>query len=235
MQAPKIKKIGIMQPYLFPHLAYFQLMGAVDEYVIYDDVKFIKGGWINRNNIAVGAQKVMFTIQLKNASSNKAIKEIYISDSFEKFLKTISMAYVKAPYFKDALSLLEKIILYENRELSKFTANSFEVLAKYMGIRTNFIFSSDLQKDNSLRGQSKVIAICNELNADVYVNAIGGQELYDDKAFKSNGIKLTFLKSDNLEYKQLKKEFIPGLSIIDVLMFNSPTEIRKMLNAYELI
>ncbi len=227
--------IGIMQPYLFPYIGYFQAIKAADKYVIYDDVQYIKGGWINRNNILIGRQKTLFTISLKDASANKLINEIEISDDFEKFLKTLSMAYSKAPYKDQVLALLRDICAHSDKNLARFTGNSLIKIAKYLGMDTEFIYSSDLRKDNNLRAQDKVLAICEELGADKYINAIGGQELYSKDDFRAHGITLNFIKSLPISYKQFNSEFVPGLSIIDVMMFNTPEEVNVLLNNYELV
>ena len=227
--------IGIMQPYFMPYIGYWQLMAAVDTYVIYDDVNYIKKGWINRNNILVNNDKQMFTISLNGASQNKLINEITIADDFTKLRKTIHMAYHKAPYYNDVMALLDKIFSYQPSNLADFIANSIKSVCKYLDIQTKIIMSSDIEKDNSLKGQEKILEICKLLNADTYYNAIGGRELYDKSVFEKENIKLRFLKSDIPEYPQYKNDFVSGLSIIDVLMFNNPAEIKKMLNAYTLL
>lgn len=225
-----------MQPYLFPYIGYFQLINATDKHVIYDDVQYIKGGWINRNNILVGHNKTLFTISLDGgASPNKLINEIYIKDDFKKFLKTISMVYSRAPYKEPVYNLISKICAYEDKNLARFIGNSLQLIANYLGIQTQFIYSSSLLKDNQQKAQDKVIAICEELKADVYINAIGGQELYSTDTFKSHNIDLKFIKSLPVQYKQFKGEFVPSLSIIDVMMFNSPEDIERMMDHYELI
>lgn len=230
-----MKKLAIMQPYFMPHLGYFQLMDAVDEYVIYDDVQFIKGGWINRNNILISGRKSLFTIMLEGASPNKLINEIIIKDDFRKFKKSIEITYAKAPYREAVINLLGRICSYEDKNLSRFIGNSFKELALYLGIETRLTYSSRLRKDSSLRGQDKVISICKELGAQTYINSIGGVELYSKENFLSEGIELMFLKSLPVRYHQLGYDFVPGLSIIDVMMFNSRGEIAKMLRNYELV
>lgn len=224
-----------MQPYLFPYIGYFQAMKAVDEYVIYDDVNYIKGGWINRNNILIGGSKVLFTITLTDSSPNKAINEISIKDDFLKFQKTIGMAYAKAPYYREVVELLSRICSFNDKALHKFIGNSFKEILDYLNIDTKLIYSSDLNKDNTLKAQEKVLAICKELKADVYINAIGGQSLYSKEDFLAQGVELKFIKTVEVPYKQIKKEFIGGLSILDVLMFNSPERVCEMLESYELI
>jgi hypothetical protein len=227
--------LGIMQPYFMPYIGYWQLMAAVDTYVIYDDVNYIKKGWINRNNILVNNDKQMFTISLNGASQNKLINEITIADDFTKLRKTIHMAYHKAPYYNDVMALLDKIFSYQSNNLADFIANSIKHVCQYLGIQTKIIMSSDIDKDNTLKGQDKILEICKLLDADTYYNAIGGQELYDKSVFEKENIKLCFLKSDIPEYSQYKNAFVPGLSIIDVLMFNSPIEVKQMLTNYKLI
>jgi hypothetical protein len=228
-------KLGIMQPYFMPYIGYWQLMAAVDTYVIYDDVNYIKKGWINRNNILVNNDKQMFTISLNGASQNKLINEITIADDFTKLRKTIHMAYHRAPYYNDVMALLDKIFSYQSSNLADFIANSIELVCQYLDIQTKIIMSSDIEKDNSLKGQDKILEICKLLNADTYYNAIGGQELYDKSVFEKENIKLCFLKSDIPEYSQYKNAFVPGLSIIDVLMFNNPMQVNKMLIDYILV
>lgn len=227
--------VGIMQPYLFPYIGYFQLIHAVDQFVIYDDVNHIVRGWINRNNILVNGEKQLFSISLLGASSNKRINEIDILDDFEKFEKTMALAYAKAPHKEQVLALIADICSYPGRNLAQFIGNSLKKITDYLGIETEFLYSSSLKKDNSLRGQDKIIAICKERRASTYINAIGGMELYDKAAFETSGIELKFIKSLPITYKQFDNEFVPNLSIIDVMMFNSPEEIRTMLANYELI
>jgi len=228
-------KIGIMQPYFMPYIGYFQLMGAVDKYVVYDDVNYIKGGWASRNNILINGEKKMFTIVLKGASPNKRFNEIEIGDDFHKLMRTLEMNYSKASHFQDIMNLLHIIISYSERQLAKFLANSYKEILKYLNIQTEIIISSDLQKNDLLKGKDKVIHICKLLGADTYYNAIGGQELYDKNEFEENGIQIKFLKTSIIQYPQLAKNFIPGLSIIDVLMNNSIENANNLLNKYNLI
>ncbi|WP_321438074.1 WbqC family protein [uncultured Bacteroides sp.] len=228
-------KLGAMQPYFLPYIGYFQLIKAVDKYVICDDVNYIKNGWINRNNILVNHEKKLFTIKLKKSSQNKLINEIEIEDDFRSWLKTIQVNYAKAPYFRDVVSLLENMVSYENRSLSDFIINSLKEILSYLHIDTPLLISSQLKKNCSFKGKDKVINMCDILGADVYINAIGGQKLYDKEEFASHGIDLRFINSEIVPYKQLKNEFIPCMSILDVMMFNSVEEVNSMLDKYKLI
>ena len=171
--------LGIMQPYFMPYIGYFQLMKAVDRYVVYDDVNYIKRGWVNRNNILVNGEKRMFTITLKKASQNKLFNEIVIGDDFEKLMKMLRMNYSKAINFDETMTLMERIISFPDKQLAVFVANSFQEILKYLSIDTELLMSSSIIKDNSLRGKDKIMHICKILGTDVYYNAIGGRNLYD--------------------------------------------------------
>ena len=227
--------LGIMQPYFMPYIGYWQLMAAVDTYVVYDDVNYIKGGWVARNNILLNGQKHMFTITLNGASPNKLFNEITIKDDFKKFSRLIESAYRKAPYYAEVSALLNKIYNYGDKSLGAFMMNSFQVVLDYLEIDTKLILSSTIEKDNSLRGKDKVKHICHLLGADTYYNAIGGQELYDKNDFKADGVDLYFVQTNLTPYAQLGNEFVPGMSMIDVLMFNSPIEVKQLLTNYKLI
>lgn len=228
-------KLGIMQPYFLPYIGYWQLINAVDTYVIYDDVNFIKGGWINRNKILLEGKEFMFNLLLNGASPNKLICEVFVVENQSKLIKTIECAYKKAPCFDQIFPLIKNIIEYENKNLARFIGNSIIQIAGYLNLKTKFIYSSEIEKNSSLRAQEKIIHICEILGAKYYYNAIGGMELYNTMDFEKKGIELKFLKTNLVEYKQFNNEFIPYLSILDVIMFNSPTEINKMLDNYELI
>ena len=227
-------KVGIMQPYFMPYIGYWQLINAVDKYVVYDDVNYIKKGWINRNNILVNGEGKLFTASLKETSQNKLINEIDICDDFSKLLKTLHFSYSKAPYYHTVAELMQKICAFPNKNLAAFLYNSIREVCNYLSIDTEIVLSSDIEKDNSLKGQDKILYICKQLDATEYYNAIGGKELYDEVSFTANNIKLSFLRTEFKEYSQFEHPFIKGLSIIDMLMFNSVEEMQKHLNYYVL-
>lgn len=237
-------KIGGMQPYFLPYIGYWQLMNSVDKFLVDDDLQFMKAGWINRNRILLEGRALFITIPLKNGSNSSfyslKIRERFISDRYfdedaDKFLRKIRAAYLKAPYFNKAMPIIEKCFLFKEKNLSRFIFNSIKIISEYLEITSEIIFSPQIEIDHSLKGQERVIEICKNFSATSYINSFGGLELYDSKSFESNGIELKFLKSKTNEYKQLDNEFIPNLSIIDVMMFNSKDDIKKMLDMYELI
>ncbi|MCE8777537.1 MULTISPECIES: WbqC family protein [Bacteroides] len=228
-------KLGIMQPYFMPYIGYFQLMKAVDKYVVYDDVNYIKGGWANRNHILINGEKEMFTVTLQKASQNKLFNEIVIGDDFKKLMKTLQMNYSRAINFDQTMVLMERIISFPNKQLAVFIANSFREILSYLSVETEILMSSEIPKDNSLRGKDKIIQICEILGADTYYNAVGGKNLYDQEEFREHGITLNFVDSLPQVYSQLHtREFVSGLSMIDVLMNNTKDKVNSLLESYQI-
>lgn len=233
-----MKKLAIVQPYLFPYIGYFQLINAVDKFVVYDDVAFIKQGWINRNNILVNGSPFLFTIPIRNISSYSLIRETEVSydiDWKSKLFKTIQESYRKAPYFKTGFQIIENTFANDEQYISKIAIKSILEIVKYLGLQTDLKESSTSYLNSELSSQERVIDICKKELASQYINPIGGKELYSKDVFRSQGIQLNFIKTQPVKYKQFKNSFISSLSIIDILMFNSPAEINTMLQAYELL
>ena len=227
-----------MQPYFFPYIGYWQLIHAVDRFVVYDDVNYIKGGWINRNRLLINGEPAYVTIPLLQASSNKRICEIVLEPSHnwrKKFLKAVEMTYRRSPYFSEVFPIIEKVTWFESINLSDYLAYQLQTLAVFMGIRTEFVVSSRLYENSYLSGQDRVLEICKLEVADTYINPQGGRALYDAAAFRSAGIDLRFISMNSLRYKQRAAEFIPFLSIVDALMEIGPIEIKHHLDAYEFI
>lgn len=231
-------KLAVMQPYFFPYIGYFQLIHEVDKFVLYDDVNFINKGWINRNNILVAGQANLFTIPLQKASQNVLINQISIMEDSKwksKFLKTLEMAYKKAQFYNVVFPMIENIIEYKSASVSNHIHYSIQVLKKYLDIDTPIVASSSVYKNISLRGQERILDICIQEGAKTYVNPIGGTELYSKALFDKNQIELKFLKPRSISYKQYTDSFVPYLSIIDVLMFNSSVETNMLMKQYDLI
>lgn len=231
-------KVAIMQPYFFPYIGYWQMINAVDKFILFDDVNYINRGWINRNLILINNEPKYINLYLDKASQNKLINEISILDNDNikrKFLKTIEISYIKAPYFNQVYPIIEKIMYVNSKNLSLFLENSINKVCEYLLINTEIIKSSTLHNNKLLKNQEKIIDICNNINADCYINAIGGQGLYDYDRFEKENITLKFLSSKSYVYKQFKQEFIPNLSIIDIMMFNNRDNIKFILDSFEVI
>lgn len=218
-----------------PYLGYFQLMAAVDEYVIFDDVNYIKRGWSARNNILVNGQSHLFNVAVEGGSQNNLYTQVTVIDDFTKLRKTLEMAYKKAPYYKETMNIMEQVFAYEDRRFNHFMRNSYSIILDYLGIETELLFSSDLSNNKALKGRDKILDICLLLGANEYYNAIGGQELYNRQEFADNGIKLGFVEPRLLPYPQLSKEFISGLSIIDMLMMNSKEDAYIQISNCQII
>ncbi|MDX8128383.1 WbqC family protein [Methylomonas sp. OY6] len=231
-------RVAIMQPYFFPYIGYFQLISAVDIFIVYDNIKYTKRGWINRNRILQNGRDVMLTLPLKSDSDTLDICKREVAADFNrvKFLNQLSGAYRGAPYFTETLQLVEQIVSFKDENLFRFLHNSIVKTCAYLGISTEIIISSEIDIDHSLKSQEKVLALCDYVGAKTYINAIGGIELYSKYMFRLRGVDLKFIQSKPFEYQQFGSVFVPWLSIIDVLMFNSTDIIKECLNVkYDLI
>jgi hypothetical protein len=230
-------KIAIMQPYFLPYIGYWQLMNAVDQFVVYDNIQFTKKGWINRNRYLLDGKAEIFTLPLKKDSDYLDIRDRYLSDNFDgeakKILRRCEAAYRKAPYFKEGYEVLQECLTYDDKNLFNFIFHSIEVVKNYLNIDTELVVSSQIDIEHSLRSAEKVKAICKSLSASNYVNPIGGISLYDKKDFDENNISLRFLQSQETVYQQFDNKFIPWLSIIDMIMFCSKCEITSMSSKIE--
>ena len=229
-------KLAIMQPYIFPYIGYFQLINSVDNFVLYDNIQFTKKGWINRNRILVNGKDDYISFPLKKDSDFLNIDQRMLADSFKedknKMLRKLEACYSKAPEFKSVMPLVSGIVNFEDNNLFRFIYNSIKQVCDFLEIKTEFIISSTLPVDHDLKGQDKVIAICKSLGATTYINPPGGIELYSKDLFKQNNIDLKFLIPDKIEYQQFNPTFVPWLSIIDVMMFNSKEKIKEYLDTF---
>ena len=235
-------KVAIMQPYFFPYIGYFQLINSVDVFIFYDDVNFMKKSWINRNYILLNNKKHLLTIPCKSITQSKAINVIKIdkaNKAYKNILKTLEVAYRKeAPYFDSVFPIIENLMSSNSVSISELAIESIVAVCRYLGIKTKFLVSSENYSETvDLEKSERLISICKILGADVYINSIGGISLYDKKDFDEYGIRLSFIKTfENISYAQGEnQQFIPSLSIIDVMMFNSVQKISGMLEKYELV
>lgn len=233
-----MRTIAIMQPYFLPYIGYFQLMAAVDKFVVFDDVNYINRGWINRNRLLLNGEAHTFTVPLRGASQNRLICDIELAedDSWrDKLLRTIHQAYAKAPCFAEVSELLERLIRYPARRLDDFLLNSLREIAQYLALDVMIENTSRTYFNAHLHGQERILDICRQEKANRYINSIGGEALYDRASFDAQGVELKFLRSRSLNYPQGKGEFVPWLSILDVLMFNTQPEVRRLLAEMDLV
>lgn len=227
-------KVAIMQPYLFPYIGYFQLIQAVDLFVIYDNIEYTKKGWINRNRILVNGKDEYFSIPLKKDSDFLHVNQRLLAESYSKdkikLLSKIKEAYKKAPQFEMVFPLIESILNSKETNLFEFIHHSLQTICTFLEIKTPIVISSTIAIDHRLKAQEKVIALSKSLSATQYINAIGGVDLYSKATFESNQLQLNFIQSNPINYQQFDNDFLPWLSIIDVMMFNSKEEINAFLS-----
>jgi hypothetical protein len=238
MQNMNKNTISIMQPYIFPYLGYFHLIECSDTVVFYDDVNFIKAGWINRNRILLNGRDFMFTIPLEKPSQNKLINEIGVKidqKNFDKFFAQIRSAYGKAPYYPEVVEVLKSVFQNDFKDISDLAINSILMVYEYLGKEIKWLKSSTSFADSKgLEKADRLISITKRMNSDTYINLSGGKKLYDKKYFSDNGIQLGFVESKPIQYKQFENDFIPWLSIIDVLMINHKDEVLQYFEQYKI-
>ncbi len=230
--------VAIMQPYFLPYIGYFQLIKAVDIFVVYDNIQFSKKGWIHRNRILVNGRDEYFTLTLKKDSDYLNVNQRVLSETWEqeklKTLRIIKENYKKAPFFLSTFPIIEEIFNFESRNLFDFIYHSMLKINSILEIESKIVLSSSIAIDHDLKAQNKVLAINEKLQASHYINPIGGLLLYDAPSFEKKNIELSFLKSKNIHYKQYENEFMPWLSILDVMMFNDIPTIKNWLGDFDL-
>ncbi len=228
-----------MQPYLFPYLGYFQLISAVDVFILGDNLQYVKESWINRNRILMNGKDRLITFPLKKGSLRSNINERVFADNFDeemdRLLRVISSAYSKAPYFKKIFPFLRDLIKHPEPNLAKYAEHSIRRICEYLDIGTPILTASSLDVTEVEDKQDRVVKTAKKVGGEVYINFIGGMDLYDFDYFTRNGLGLKFHKINEITYRQFGNEFVPLLSIIDVLMFNDQPEARRKLSCYSLL
>ena len=214
---------AIMQPYFVPYIGYFQLIASADLFVVYDNIKYTKKGWINRNRILLDDHPVSLSLPLKKASDFLDIRDRELAADFSgvQLLNQLRGAYRRAPFYTQTMPLVERIVEGGERNLFRFLDHSIRLTCEHLGIATTIRPSSEIAIDHGLAGQAKVLALCEAVGATTYINAIGGVDLYSKDEFSARGIELQFIRSMPFVYPQFGAEHVPWLSIVDVLMFNS--------------
>ena len=233
-------KVALMQPYFFPYIGYFQLIHAVDEFIIFDNAQYIRRGWINRNRV-LNPQKetVYINVPVQKASRETKIKDIVI-DSSSNWKETIIHQlnyYRKAPNYDFVMDFLNDSLELSKPYISELNTSLLKKVCNLLKINTNItVLSEQFPMLNEMNAADEWgIEVSKALNATSYINAIGGKEFYDPQKYRANGLDIQFIKNDIKPYKQFHDVFVPGLSIIDMMMFNQPEEIREMLDIHELI
>jgi hypothetical protein len=231
------KRAAIMQPYFLPYIGYFQLISAVDLFVVYDNIEYTKKGWINRNRLLRSGQPAVFSLPLKADADVLHVRDRELARDFDpaRLVRQFEGAYRRAPQFAETMVLIDRVFNCGDRNLFAFLERSIRATCEHIGISTRIERSSAVSVDSDLRRERRVLALCEAVGATTYVNPPGGIGLYDPADFAANGIELKFLKPKPFTYRQFDDPFVPWLSIVDVLMFNSLPEVRARIETgYEL-
>lgn len=230
--------VAVMQPYFMPYIGYFQLVKLSDSFVFFDDVNFIKRGFIHRNKLLLKNAEHQFTIPLNKASQNKLINEIHVGPDFNswkrKFFKTIELAYASERNFQVVFPILEKTLAYST--ISEISQASVELTADLLKLNTNFQCSSKLSYNREFSAQEKILSICeNFSDINQYVNPEGGYALYDHTGFETRNITLKFIKPDKSKLlgNGLKERDL-NMSMLHLLFIYDFEQIREFVGCYTL-
>jgi hypothetical protein len=228
---------AIMQPYFFPYIGYFQLMRAVDLFVLYDDAQYSKGGWVNRNRIRGQTAPAWLTMPVSQGHLELPINRRHYALSGSvaalQMERRLRASYSTTPGFAEAFPLVAGLLGYGDSNVAAFNANLLVELARALDIRCVFASTSALNDTTHLKGKAKVIDLCGRFGIDHYVNSIGGVGLYDPRDFDNAGVQLSFLRTTAPPV-----DFTGGpqhLSIIDTLMHEGIAGSKAHLPQYQLL
>jgi len=230
--------IGIMQPYFFPYLGYFDLINSVDKWVVFDTAQYIYHGWINRNRILHSKEGWQYIIvPLKKHPQNTQIMNIEIANDQkwkERIFGQIQHYKKKSPYYDQTLNLIKSCLAINESSISRLNTFILQNCCKTLNIQFDYSFFSemDLELGQIETPGDWALRISEALGASEYINPPGGVELFDPKKFEELNIKLTIRKFENIKYECGNCEFIPDLSIIDVLMWNPASRIKEYLDTW---
>ena len=233
-------KLAIMQPYFFPYLGYFQLIHSTDKFILFDDVQYIRRGWINRNRILKPEDGVQYiTMPIVEHSRDTLIKNIKISNDSEwkfKIIRQLEHYKKKAPFYNQTMQLITACFDNNEKNIALFNASCLRAVCDYIGMDCSIEISSNMNFNYSNVNDAGewALRICDQLKASEYINPCGGKNLFSEEKFSVNGIKLNFIYPNLPEYNQRRNSFEAGLSIIDMMMNVSPENIFKYLNEFEI-
>ncbi len=237
-----MNSVGIMQPYFFPYLGYFSLIRATDQWVVFDPVQFIRHGWIERNRVLNSEGEWQYIkVPLIKHSRDTLINQIKIRNTEkwqEKILAQLTCYKKKAPYYIQVVDLLKNAFQYNSDSITELNVRMLAACCDYLGVSFDYCYYNDLNihlGSKEMKAGDWSLEIAKHLGADTYINPVNGQELFDKQLFHEEGIRLVFLKNKLSSYNQKKDTFEAGLSILDVMMFNSKEETLAQIDDYELI
>ena len=228
-----------MQPYFFPYIGYFQLMNLCDEFIVFDNVQYIKRGWINRNRILhPEGTSTYINVPIQKSKRNTLIKDILIDNKVEwkqSIINRLKQYYKDAPYKKEVITFVESCLSEEFEYLRELNTHLLKKTCNYLNINCHIttLSKASFEYEDATAPDEWGLNICKSLNAKTYINAPGGIAFYEKGKYVKEDIELKFINPTFISYIQNCENFIPGLSILDVMMFNSVKDIQKMLLSYE--
>lgn len=229
------------QPYFFPYIGQFMLLKHSDKFIIFDTAQFIKGGWINRNRILNhNGDPTYINATIHKASLRTPIHDIKVKNKeywIRRILKQLEVYKKTAPYYNQVMIFVKRCLEYNTDNLSELNVYTLKETCKYLNIQYDIeVFSEmDLKIEEVNEADEWGLNIAKAMGYKECLNAPGGIDIYHRDKYVANGIDLKFIKPNLRPYNQGKGEFVPGLSIIDVMMFNSIGEIHTMLDDYDLL
>lgn len=233
-------KIAIMQPYLFPYIGYFSLIRNTDHFVFFDTPQYIRKGWINRNRLlGTGGKDIYFTVPVEKCPRETPIKDVKISYNEnwkEKWMGQLTIYKKRAPYYLTVMQLIQEVLNSEAEYISKMAITSVIKTCQYLEMDIDYDIYSEMNLPMSEVNAPDewALEITRAMKYDTYVNPPGGKSFFNADKYRKADIELEFLTQELLKYNQRVGVFVPGLSIIDVMMFCSPSEIVSMMNSYKI-
>jgi WbqC-like protein family len=229
--------LGIMQPYFFPYLGYFDLINYSDRWIVFDEIQYIRHGWMNRNRIFHPKEGWQYIIvPLKKHGRDVLIRDVEINEETDwrgRIIGQLQHYRRRSPYFERIIKLVDECLSVDEHFLSRMNTAILDKVCQHIGIPFQYQYFSEmnLKLDTVEEPGDWALRISETMGAKEYVNPRGGEGIFDRAKFEKAGIKLTIRNVPPIEYECKGYEFVPGLSIIDVLMWNSPDKIRGCLES----
>jgi len=226
-----------MQPYFFPYIGYYQMAAAVERFLFYDDVQYIKGGHIARNKLLVNGKEWLFTVPLSGASPNQLIQDVRLDEGKwpqwkDKFLRTIDQNYRKAENYAAGRELLEEVLQVPDDRIASLAERSVRLVMRKLGRPVRFQRTSAMDLRQDLRFEERLFHICAKEGIDDYIQSQGGTKLYSTAAWRAKGLSLRFIRPTSMEYPR-KGPWVPGLSMLDAILHVPFEELNPLLDKYE--
>jgi len=233
-------KVALMQPYFFPYLGYFQLIHSVDEFIIFDQAQHIRRSWITRNRILnAHKESIYINVPVCRAQRETIIKDIQINNDInwqEKIIQQL-LYYKDAPNFTNVMEFVKECLSIKCDNVGQLNTSLLRMTCNLLNIDTHITVLSEKfpSIDEAKEADEWGIKVSQALNASTYINAIGGKEFYDQQKYNEEGLDIQFINPILAPYKQFNHEFVPGLSIVDILMFNEISKIKEMIGLHEFV